>query len=85
MPLEFEPSIGHRDGTAYPNPASEVEARDQMMDIPDQIKDYINSLEAENEELKKGQMYYLSQDTGTVKFGSYDEWDDAGRPPVPTE
>ena len=84
MPLEFNPTNGYRNGTYFPNPASEEETRDQMMNIPDQIKDYINNLEEENEELKKGQMYFLSQDTGTITLGSYSEWVEAGKPPVPT-
>lgn len=41
--FDFNPSNGLKDGTAYPNPSSESETREQLQRPLDQIKNFINS------------------------------------------
>lgn len=42
--FSFTPENGFQDGTSFPDPASESETREQMQRIPNQIRDFINSL-----------------------------------------
>jgi len=40
----FTPANGFKDSTSFPNPTTESATREQFQRIPDQIKDYINSV-----------------------------------------
>lgn len=41
--MTFSPEQGFKDETTYTNPSSGTEARDQLMSIPFQLRDYINT------------------------------------------
>lgn len=42
MALKFTPATGLKDITSYPDPATETIGRGYLMDMPEQIRDYIN-------------------------------------------
>lgn len=42
--FKFTPEQGFRDGTAFPNPTSETDIRNQLQTPLDQLKDYVNQL-----------------------------------------
>ncbi len=42
--FKFTPESGFRDGTAYPNPTSETQTREQFQRPLDQLRDYVNQL-----------------------------------------
>lgn len=46
MSFEFDPANGFRDASTYPDPANEAAAREQLMSLHDQTRDYINTLAA---------------------------------------
>lgn len=42
--FNYTPANGFRDTTAYPNPANEIDTRNQFQTPLDQVRDYINSI-----------------------------------------
>lgn len=63
----FTPTTGLRDSTAFPTyPATEADARDQVQDISDQLKDYLNG--AHKTALTEGYFNYGASSAGSDTY-----------------
>ena len=47
QPFNYVPANGFRDASSYPDPASEAQAREQLMSLHDQMRTYVNQVSSE--------------------------------------